>query len=180
MGHICLYEPDKNLLVSGDHILIDITPNIQCWEDTQNPLRNYLESLDMVSGLDVDLVLPGHRRIFTHFHERIRELKQHHQHRLEEAEDILGKGDRQTAFAVAAQMSWDIKSESWDAFPIAQKWFATGEAIARLIFLEKKGRMNQLMEAGVVILVPKRGFINILGTRFFYIPYMVDKKQKKS
>jgi glyoxylase-like metal-dependent hydrolase (beta-lactamase superfamily II) len=27
-GHICLYEPEKKILVSGDHILNDITPNI--------------------------------------------------------------------------------------------------------------------------------------------------------
>ncbi|MFC1864970.1 MBL fold metallo-hydrolase, partial [Chloroflexota bacterium] len=25
-GHICLYEPNKKILMSGDHILIDITP----------------------------------------------------------------------------------------------------------------------------------------------------------
>ncbi len=39
LGHTCLYEPDKKILVAGDHILIDITPNIQCWSDDHNPLR---------------------------------------------------------------------------------------------------------------------------------------------
>lgn len=151
LGHTCLYEPSEKIFIAGDHMLIDITPNIQCWEDTQNPLKDYLNSLDMVSGLDVDIVLPGHRRIFTHFHERIRELKQHHQHRLEEAEEILGKGDSQSAFAVAARMSWDIKSASWDAFPIAQKWFATGEALAHLRYLERDGRISQHVEAGIVV-----------------------------
>ena len=51
IGHICLYEPDRKLLVAGDHILIDITPNIQCWSDLQNPLKHYLASLDKVAGL---------------------------------------------------------------------------------------------------------------------------------
>jgi glyoxylase-like metal-dependent hydrolase (beta-lactamase superfamily II) len=26
-GHLCLYEPDKKILVAGDHVLNDITPN---------------------------------------------------------------------------------------------------------------------------------------------------------
>jgi glyoxylase-like metal-dependent hydrolase (beta-lactamase superfamily II) len=42
MGHICLYDPEKKILVAGDHILLDITPNIQCWSDEQNPLKFYL------------------------------------------------------------------------------------------------------------------------------------------
>jgi glyoxylase-like metal-dependent hydrolase (beta-lactamase superfamily II) len=150
LGHTCLYEPSEKIFIAGDHMLIDITPNIQCWEDTQNPLKNYLNSLDKVSRLDVDIVLPGHRRVFTHFHRRIQELKQHHEARLEEVAHILSNDVPQSAFAVASQMKWDIKSDSWEAFPIAQKWFATGEALAHLRFLERDGRLDRHMEAGVV------------------------------
>ena len=35
-------------------------------------------------------------------------------------------------------MSWDIVCESWDQFPYMQKWFATGEAVAHLKYLEEK------------------------------------------
>jgi len=37
-------------------------------------------------------------------------------------------------------MSWDIAAEydSWDRFPALQKFFATGEAIAHLKYLEEK------------------------------------------
>jgi glyoxylase-like metal-dependent hydrolase (beta-lactamase superfamily II) len=63
LGHTCLYEQEKKILVAGDHILIDITPNIQCWSEIQNPLKSYLASLDLVRDLDVDLALPGHRRL---------------------------------------------------------------------------------------------------------------------
>ena len=52
-------------LLAGDHILVDITPNIQCWSDVQNPLKHYLASLEKVAGLQVDLVLPGHRRLIA-------------------------------------------------------------------------------------------------------------------
>ena len=140
MGHICLYEPDKKVLVAGDHILIDITPNIQCWSDVQNPLKHYLDSLDKVYGLQVDLTLPGHRRLIDNHQARIDELKRHHSERLAEVLSILRKGGA-NAYQVASQMTWDIDSESWEEFPVAQKWFATGEAISHLRYLEEDGKL---------------------------------------
>ena len=136
-GHMCLYEPRQKAFVAGDHILNDITPNIQLWSDDRNPLEQYFASLDKVSELDIELVLPGHRSFFRNCTERIQELKQHHQKRLDEIISILGKGD-QDAFQVASKMSWDILCDSWDLFPVSQKWFATGEAIAHLKYLKEK------------------------------------------
>lgn len=133
-GHMCLYEPDRKILISGDHILEDITPNIQSWSDETQPLRSYLANLDEIYKLDVDIVLPGHRRIFTHCRARIEELKHHHRVRLEEVLTILGKGSR-NAYETASEMTWDINCRSWEDFPLAQKWFATGEALAHLKYL---------------------------------------------
>ena len=140
MGHVCLYEPDKEIMIAGDHILIDITPNIQCWSDTQNPLKHYLASLEKVYSLKVDLTLPGHRRLIENHQARIEELKRHHADRLTEVLSIL-KAGAMNAFQVASQMTWDIDSESWDQFPVAQKWFATGEAISHLRYLEEGGQL---------------------------------------
>ncbi|MFH1154742.1 MAG: MBL fold metallo-hydrolase [Pseudomonadota bacterium] len=84
LGHICLYEENRKLLVSGDHVLVDITPNIQCWTDYENPLKHYISSLEKVSGLDVSLVLPGHRRSFTDLGSRSHELIVHHMNRFTE------------------------------------------------------------------------------------------------
>lgn len=149
-GHMCLYEPDKKFLVAGDHILGDITPNIQSWSDEGNPLFDYLTSLDKVYELDVELVLPGHRRIFKNCRERILELKNHHQKRAEEVLSILEKGSK-NAFQVASQMTWDIIAKSWDLFPVQQKWFATGETIAHLKYLEEKGMiMKEKMQGKIV------------------------------
>lgn len=145
MGHICLYEPEKKILVAGDHILIDITPNIQCWSDVQNPLKHYLDSLDKVYGLKVDLTLPGHRRLIDNHRIRIDELKRHHSDRLNEVLGILQKGAA-NAYQIASQMTWDIDSESWEAFPVAQKWFATGEAISHLRYLEEDGKLARKVE----------------------------------
>ena len=139
-GHTCLYEPRKKIFVSGDHILGDITPNIQCWSNHENPLKHYLASLDRVYTLDVDLVLPGHRRLFRNFQERIEELKRHHRQRINEILAILGKS-RKNSFQIASEMTWNIECESWNQFPVMQKWFATGEAIAHLRYLAEEERV---------------------------------------
>jgi glyoxylase-like metal-dependent hydrolase (beta-lactamase superfamily II) len=143
-GHMCLYEPNKKIFVAGDHILNDITPTIQLWSDEWNPLKEYLASLDKVYEFDIELVLPGHRGVFRNCKETIRELKDHHQNRLDGIISILEKGS-QNAFQIASQMSWDIVYDSWDLFPITQKWFAIGEAISHLKYLEEKGAVQREM-----------------------------------
>lgn len=142
LGHTCLYEPEKKILVSGDHLLIDITPNIQCWADEHNPLGSYLQSLEKVADLDVDMVLPGHRRLFIDHRRRIRELQDHHQRRLDEVMEILDRSS-QHAYGMASRMTWGIRADSWDHFPAVQQWFATGEAIAHLRYLEEIGRIDR-------------------------------------
>ena len=142
MGHMCLYEPEQKMLIAGDHILIDITPNIQCWSDSENPLKNYLASLDKVAQLDVKMTLPAHRRRIGDPSERIEELKAHHRRRLDEVLEILSNGP-QHAFQVASRMTWDLKASSWEEFPRAQKWFATGEALAHLRYLEEAGSISR-------------------------------------
>ena len=149
-GHTCLYEPARKIILCGDHILNDITPNIQCWSDQGNPLKSYLESLDKVHELEVDLALPGHRRLFRNYKERIEELKRHHHNRADEVLSILGKGPKH-AFQVASGMTWDIEYESWEQFPVAQKWFATGEAIAHLRYLEEKAMVFRGAEEKTII-----------------------------
>jgi len=120
------------------------------WSDDENPLKEYLTSLDKVYNLDVKLVLPGHRSAFNNYRERIQELKRHHQTRANEVLSILQKGSK-NAFQVASQMSWDLTYKSWDLFPVPQKWFATGEAIAHLKYLEEKGKVRREIQEQKVV-----------------------------
>ena len=138
------------ILIAGDHILIDITPNIQCWSDTENPLKNYLLSLDKVSKFDIELTLPAHRRIITDHMARITELKEHHHRRLNEEVSILKQGP-QHAFQIASQMTWDLKADSWEEFPRAQKWFATGEALAHLRYLEEDSTISRGIKNKIIL-----------------------------
>ncbi|MCF8023908.1 MAG: MBL fold metallo-hydrolase [Desulfobacteraceae bacterium] len=142
-GHTCLYEPRKRIFISGDHVLYDITPHIQCWADNGNPLQDYLLSLDKVRELDVEQALPGHRSLFRDFTERIDALKHHHSRRLTEVEEILVRRSPLNAYEVASEMSWNLNSKGWTAFPPSQKWFATGEAIAHLRYLEMDNRVRR-------------------------------------
>jgi glyoxylase-like metal-dependent hydrolase (beta-lactamase superfamily II) len=128
---------------------MDISPNIVCWSDGENPLANFLASLDKVQKLQVDLVLPGHRRLINTPEDRIVELKKHHATRLDEVLALLN-GRSMNAFQVASNMTWDIVSENWDQFPATQKWFATGEAISHLRYLEDAGRIMRKTEKKII------------------------------
>jgi glyoxylase-like metal-dependent hydrolase (beta-lactamase superfamily II) len=149
-GHMCLYEAKRKILVSGDHILFDITPNITCWPEVKNALKDYLESLEKVYTLDVNLVLPGHRRILSDHRKRILELQEHHKNRLNEALSAVEDGDK-TAWDIAPYIAWDIDFSSWEMFPTVQKWFAIGETIAHLNYLEADGRIQATEQDGLVL-----------------------------
>ncbi len=119
-GHLCLYEPNGRILVSGDHVLEDITPNITGWLGDENHLEQYLGSLDRVARLEVELVLPGHRWVFTDCRGRIQDLKHHHQDRAEEVYSILD-GGAMDGFQVASRMTWDM-TIPFDRFPGHGSW----------------------------------------------------------
>jgi len=149
-GHLCLYEPDARIFFSGDHILDSITPNISGWaQENEDPLGDFLTSLDKVAAFDLRLVLPGHRNPIPDHRRRIEELKSHHRVRAQEITGILGRG-AQTAYQVASQMTWDLSYARWADFPVPQQWFATGEALAHLLYLERKGEITRTRGDGTV------------------------------
>ena len=102
-----------------------------------------------MAGLDVARTLPGHRRLMNDPRPRIAELQAHHRARLAEVLAILAGGPRNAfnAFEIAARMTWDIQADRWEDFPVAQQWFATGEALSHLRYLEEEGKIARL-EAG--------------------------------
>ena len=149
-GHMCLYEPDKKILVAGDHILGNITPGIQQRLDNEHPLEEYLSSLDKVYAMDVDFVLPGHRAPFKNLKKRIDDIKVHHQQRNDEVLAILQEGSC-SIYELASRMTWNVDADSWDSFPVTQSFFATGEAFAHLRYLEEKGKVERRTEGQMAI-----------------------------
>ncbi len=149
-GHTCLYEASKKILVSGDHILLDITPNVSLWLPERNVLKQYLASLDKIYLLDVNLVLPGHGRPFNNLRQRIIELKQHHRERADEILSILNS-KVMNAYQISSRMSCDIEYGSWEEFPASQKWFAMGETLSHLKYLEDEGSVHSEMQGGNIV-----------------------------
>ncbi|HOO89871.1 MAG TPA: MBL fold metallo-hydrolase [Syntrophales bacterium] len=148
-GHLCLYEEEKKILIAGDHILFDITPNISYWLDIKDSLGRYLASLEKVDALDVELVLTGHRRLVHDLHGRVRELQEHHRARLDEVMTALGDGEK-NILQVAPHISWDITAKTWEEFPVQQQWFAFGEAMAHVKYLEYQGKVRSKNSNGTI------------------------------
>ncbi|MCD8350968.1 MAG: MBL fold metallo-hydrolase [Planctomycetaceae bacterium] len=148
-GHLCLYEPSLKILFSGDHILGSITPNITQTGFDHDALGEFLHSLDLVDSLDIDCVLPGHRKAITDSRARTAELRRHHEHRLAETLDIVGDG-RVDSVDVARKMQWSLTIRNWDDYPPAQKLFSAGEALAHLHHLAVRGELKSEEEDGIV------------------------------
>ena len=147
-GHLCLYEPDAKWLFTGDHVLFHISPNVCRWETMPDALGSYLESLRRVRDLPVDLLLPAHRRETGDLRERADQLTAHHLRRIEDAWEAVREEPGLTGYDIAGRMRWRIRSRSWADFPLEQKFFAVGEALAHLDYLEVRGRVLRREERG--------------------------------
>ena len=63
-SHICLYQPERRLLISGDHLLGRVSLYFDAGY-TPDPVAEFVDSLGKVERLDARLVLSGHGRPFT-------------------------------------------------------------------------------------------------------------------
>lgn len=152
-----LWEPEKKVLICGDHILGDITPNITYWgEEHGDALAYYIENLYRVENMGVKYLLTAHRNLVDNASQRIHEIKEHHRKRLYETISTLEKYGEASVRTVTKNLQWDIRSKNWDDFPQSQKWFAAGEAHAHLEYLTQRGIVKERVEDGVLLysLVP--------------------------
>ena len=147
-GHICLYEQNHKILITGDHVLFDITPNITWSMKLDDSLNSYLESLKKISALDVEIALTGHRSNEGSLKERIRELEEHHAGRLQDVLDIVRMNPEISGYDIAAKMTWSIRS-NWTDFPPGQRWFAVGEAISHIEHLVLLGKLQSHNTDGI-------------------------------
>jgi glyoxylase-like metal-dependent hydrolase (beta-lactamase superfamily II) len=147
-GHMCLFDEESGILFSGDHILFDITPNISDWELLDDALGSYMEHLKRVRQMPVRKTLTGHRENDGDTRRRIDEILEHHDARLCEAEGILARESDLTAYEIAARMTWSVRFRTWEDFPLGQKWFAVGEALAHLKHLLRQGRLRREEHGG--------------------------------
>lgn len=148
-GHLCLYEPNHELLISGDHILPTITPNVSLHpQQRANPLQDFLDSIEKVAKLKVRRTLPAHEWDFADFHKRIDELRVHHLARLEDMLEAVGSEGPVTATEVAQRVRWT--TGSYESLPAWMKRAAIGEALSHLVYLVHQKRLQMLEDEGSV------------------------------
>ena len=147
-GHLCLYGADCGWLFSGDHILFHITPNICRWGGVADSLGDYLNSLERVTNLPVSRLLPAHRAETGDLRRRVEELEAHHERRIANALETVRKAPGLTAYDIAGCMAWSIRCRNWTEFPLTQKFFAVGEAMAHLDYLTARGQVLRRKEWG--------------------------------
>ena len=146
--HLVLYCADERLLLCGDAVLSKITPNISKWPDARpNPLADFLRSLDRLDSLPVELALPGHGPLIRTFHERLAELRAHHQERLEHMRAAAGRGA--TAFEVCMEVF------RIDTLSPHQLRFAIAETLAHLDYLASLGQLERIERQPVHYRIPK-------------------------
>ena len=131
--HACLWNAAQGILLAADQVLPDITPNISVlpWL-AENPLRDYLESLEQFALLPCSLLLPAHGQPMCRYSERIRELQHHHTVQLA----------RLREFCTVARTPYECISALFKPdLPPHQLSFALGEAAAHLVYLEQRGEL---------------------------------------
>jgi glyoxylase-like metal-dependent hydrolase (beta-lactamase superfamily II) len=132
-GQLMLYDAHDHLMLSGDHVLMKITPNIGQWTHTDPfPLQRYRASLTQLQDLEVRLALPGHKALIHDWRGRIAELLAHHDERLQHTRDALAQGNR-TPYEVALVIFQHMK------FTPHEWRFALAEALAHMDELERRG-----------------------------------------
>ena len=134
-GHIALYR--DGVLVGGDNLLMEITPNIGYYLDgDEDPLGTYLETLARIERLAPRLTLPGHGPLIPDGVGRARETTAHHHYRLDETVAALAPCEHRDAFEVSLSL-W-----AYDLAPLHRR-FAVQETIAHLERLVRDGRARR-------------------------------------
>ena len=143
--HACLYDAQRNILISGDQVLPTISPNISVWptEPLADPLKEFFDSIDALEEKLPDdvLVLPAHGKPFRGAHVRLEELRKEHADKL----------DALLANSAKPRRVVDVFGDLFGAaINDSNRIMATGEAIAHLHYLVNTGDMVAEQDAGGV------------------------------
>jgi glyoxylase-like metal-dependent hydrolase (beta-lactamase superfamily II) len=132
-GHLCLHEETEDVLLTGDHVLPRISPNIGLQPQSASPpLAAYLQSLAATSVFDSAEALPAHEYRFRGLADRTRELRDHHAGRCREIIGVLDELGTATTWQLTGRLSW---SRGWSAVGGMMRRAALSETAAHLDYL---------------------------------------------
>lgn len=128
LGHVCLWSPDRGVLLSGDHLLPGITPPVAFERGFDaDPLRSYLGALRRVADLRPRLVLPGHGEPFGDVVGRIEAIVRNKLRRLQRVRRAIA--DRPSS---VVELADQLVSK---AILAHQRQLAINETLAHIAFL---------------------------------------------
>jgi glyoxylase-like metal-dependent hydrolase (beta-lactamase superfamily II) len=90
-SHVCLHQPERRLLVSGDHLLGRVSLYFDHGH-SPDPAGEFLRSLDVVERLRARLCLAGHGRTFADVQAHIEANRRLVHERLAKVEEVLLAG----------------------------------------------------------------------------------------
>jgi glyoxylase-like metal-dependent hydrolase (beta-lactamase superfamily II) len=136
-SHVCLHQPDRGLLISGDHLL----GRVSLYYDygwTPDPGGEFLDSLDVVEKLNATLCLSGHGRPF-------RDVREHIEANRREVHDHIGLV--RTALEQGAKTPFEIVpaliGEENRNNPMMVTW-GLGEVLVYLRYLERREQASKV------------------------------------
>jgi glyoxylase-like metal-dependent hydrolase (beta-lactamase superfamily II) len=149
-GHVVFADTEAGLLFAGDHVLPHITPSIGFQEaPSAEPLREYLQSLNVVRRLPDMQLLPAHGPVMPSTHARIDELTDHHAERLRIMADVLSGGEC-TGYDVALSIAWTSRQRKLGDLDLMNQMLAVCETVYHLDLLVAQGvAVSQTAEDGV-------------------------------
>jgi glyoxylase-like metal-dependent hydrolase (beta-lactamase superfamily II) len=134
-SHVCLFQPERRLLISGDHLLGRISLYFE-YGYSPNPVGEFLSSLDVVERLGARLCLAGHGRTFTDVHAHIhgnRALVEEHLHKVLQAL----AGEELTAFEMVGTIYGEALSQQNGQWLLSQ-------TLGYLTHLESTGGVRRI------------------------------------
>lgn len=140
-GHTCFYLEERGKLLAGDHLLPTITPHIALYDHVagdDDPLGDFLRSLDELWAIEMTEVLPAHEYRFGHPQRRALEIIEHHHTRLAQIEKSLQDGPL-TLWQIAERMLWN---RPWGEFGPFARRMALSEAAAHVHYLRRRRRIG--------------------------------------
>ena len=138
-GHICLYDAGHDVLLTGDHLLPRISPNIGLTPGSMDsPLASYLNSLGLMGDYDSAEALPAHEYRFRGIAGRAGALIEHHGVRAREVLDVIAASGQATVWDVTTKLTW---SRGWDQITGFMRRAALFETAAHIQYLEQEGRL---------------------------------------
>ncbi len=117
-SHACLFQAERRLLISGDHLL----GRISLYYDygwTPDPVGEFLRSLDVVDELGARLCLAGHGKPFTDVQGHVQGNRTLVRQRLEAVERALA-GDARTVVEIVPEVYGEALTQTNAAWLLTQ------------------------------------------------------------